>query len=235
MNIMPIKMQTNDKQFAAHRQLVFLALLCLVSSTGCCCFGIGPAMPMPEPPSQPPPHTRTAVKSPNLDWSRIRKVVVVPVMNQVVTLRGQNEVAQRIASSIRGLVKTGSAPLDVSLIDPQECPLRPAKGVYDEMQMAQIARNHQADAVLFCSMMSYSPYDPMVGELAIAMVDSAESVVLLKAHSRFELTDPGTNKDYEAFTKRQTEDEFDAKTQLMSPENFLDYVVDRTMTPLKEI
>ena len=221
-----------EKVVPLRSSLASLLVLTFVTLfSGCHLFQ--PVVTEPVRPSQPPVHTRSVVRSQHCDWGRLRKVVVVPVTSSVNS-QDQNEVAERVATAIRGIQCRGSAPLDVYLIDPQNCGTASARGIYNEQQMAAIARHHSADGVLYCSLMAYSPYEPMKGELSISLVDSNESIVLLKAHTKFDLSDPGTNQDYQSFTYETAPEEFVAKSKLISPDNFLSYLVQRTMQPLAQ-
>ncbi|NND95822.1 MAG: hypothetical protein HKN47_00665, partial [Pirellulaceae bacterium] len=122
-----------------------------------------------------------------------KRVVVVMTHDRQHRLREQTHFAESLTKFLQR-ENCFEVVLCRQAICQDELPLR--KGTFDEHELLALARQFNADAVLYAEVMQLSAYEPMSGQLSVSLVSVSESVALLSAISTIDLRDAVTRNDY---------------------------------------
>ena len=100
-------------------------------------------------------------------------------------------------------------------------------GVFDERELLDIARDHRADAVLYCDVSRLDNSIPMQLQVSAVIVNVDQAVSIVSLTGSFNLSSPITTHQY-LYSVVQNKDEFHAETFLSSPSKLIEYVSNRT-------
>ena len=100
-------------------------------------------------------------------------------------------------------------------------------GVFDERELLDLARDHRADAVLYCDVSKLDNSIPMQLQVSAVIVNVDQAVSIVSLTGSFNLSSPITTHQY-LYSVVQNKDEFHAETFLSSPSKLIEYVSNRT-------
>lgn len=139
----------------------------------------------------------------NFDWSTIRRIVVVPLANQTPYPRVSFEMQSNLAAEMQ---RAGRFEIVTATREDEGARAQDvfASGQFNEMDVLRIAREHQADAVLFANVTQYHPYTrPRIG-LQLLLVSPAEGIAIASASGLWDAREATTSAQAQAYF-RQTQ------------------------------
>ena len=156
------------------------------------------------------------------DQLRPRRVVIVTPQSRSSAFRDQEKFAEEFAVQLRnaGIVDAVYTGTD------HACNINAIRqGQFDEYQLVRLSQLYNADAVIYCDVVSMTPYAPLNASVSLAMVDARESVLLLAVDGNWDVRDPAVARPFKKFTCRSTrQDNFDSELRLQSPTEFLSFI-----------
>lgn len=114
---------------------------------------------------------------PRTDWSAIQRVVLMPLANQTAYPKVSEEMQTNLAAELQ---RAGRFDIVVATKEEASAKARDifAKGQFDEVELLRIARDYQAQAVLFGQVTQYHPYNPPRVGLSLLMIHPAEGIAI---------------------------------------------------------
>ncbi len=114
---------------------------------------------------------------PRVDWSSIQRVVLMPIANQTAYPKVADEIQSNLAAELQ---RAGRFDIVVATREDPGAKARDifGSGSFDEIELLRIAREYQAQAVLFGQVTQYHPYNPPRVGLSLLMVHPAEGIVI---------------------------------------------------------
>lgn len=128
---------------------------------------------------------------PRVDWSSIRRVVLMPVANQTAYPKVADEMQTNLAAELQ---RAGRFDIVVATREDPGAKARDvfARGQFDEVELLRVAREYQAQAVLFGQVTNYHPYNPPRIGLSLLMVHPAEGIVIASSEGLWDARETGT-------------------------------------------
>jgi len=116
----------------------------------------------------------------NFDWSTVQRVVLLPLANQTEFEHVSVELQSNLAAELK---RTGR--FDVVLVTHEDATVHAhdvfQQGTFDELELLRLARQHDAQAVVFGNVTHYHPYSPPRVGLSLVMISPAEGVAIASA------------------------------------------------------
>lgn len=113
----------------------------------------------------------------SFDWSRIRRVVMMPVANQTVYPTINQEIHTNLAAELQraGYFEIVLAKIDDPAVRSQDVF---TSGRFNEIEAVRVTREYQSDAILFVNVTQYHPYKPPRLGLNMLLVYPAEGITV---------------------------------------------------------
>lgn len=207
--------------------LIFPVLLCAAAGCRYCCPISDWMVAMPRPVNM--------YVDPKTPWEAVQRVVVMPLGNQSDFPRAGAEMRAALAAELRNMGRFEIVLPPENLSAPSSSAVI-SSGKFDELHVLQIAREHNAQAVVFGSVTHYDPYSvPRIG-LSLVMVDPYEAVVIASVEELWDAREQAVADEARAHHARQLEwpaSLFALERSLESPEvfrRFAAYKVAQTLT-----
>ena len=161
---------------------VWLRLLC-----GLLCLNLGCAHDRPAPPIAP----FQQFVSPNIDWSSVKRVVLMPLANQTAYPNVAAEMQRNLAAELQR-----AGRFDIAVATREDPGARAleifAGGQFDEVELLRVAREYKAEAVLFGQVTQYHPYNPPRVGLSLLLISPAEGIVIASSDGLWDAREIGT-------------------------------------------
>ncbi len=128
---------------------------------------------------------------PRVDWSSIQRVVLMPVANQTAYPKIAEEMQTNLAAELQ---RAGRFDIVVATREDPGAKARDifARGQFDEVELLRVAREYQAQAVLFGQVTQYHPYNPPRIGLSLLMVHPAEGIAIATSEGLWDARETGT-------------------------------------------
>jgi hypothetical protein len=158
-------------------------------------------------------HKRTAVMMPaapapyqqfvaqNFDWSSVQRIVVMPLANQTAFPKVTDELQANLAAELQ---RAGRFDIVVATRDDPGARAQDIfrGGQFDELELLRVAREYQAQAVLFANVTQYHPYAPPRVGMSLLLVSPAEGVAIASAEGLWDARETTTALQAQAFYKQ---------------------------------
>lgn len=204
-------------------QLVFLLTIAAVVMTGCQSFRDRRAAKQVAPEVIRDPTPSSAFVSPLYRQLRPHRVAIVTPANRMQEFHEQDQFAESLAVALRE-----HGVFEAVVGAEVRCNLNAIQsGHFDEQQLVNLAAMYNADAILYCDVISMSAYDPLQASVALSIVDARESVVLFCSDGNWNMRDPNTKNAFRNFLQSGGYD-YATESRLESPSDFMEYVADST-------
>lgn len=128
---------------------------------------------------------------PRVDWSSIQRVVLMPMSNQTAYPKVSEEMQTNLAAELQ---RAGRFDIVVATREDSGARARDifTNGQFDEVELLRVAREYQAQAVLFGQVTQYHPYNPPRIGLSLLMVHPGEGVVIATSDGLWDARESGT-------------------------------------------
>ena len=144
-----------------------------------------------------PPETMAAVApfqqylDPRTDWSAIQRVVLMPLANQTAYPKVAEEMQTNLAAELQ---RAGRFDIVVATKEDAVAKARDifSQGQFDEVELLRVAREYQAQAVLFGQVTQYHPYNPPRVGLSLLMIHPAEGIAVATSDGLWDAREIGT-------------------------------------------
>ena len=126
-----------------------------------------------------------------VDWSSIRRVVLMPMSNQTAFPKVSEEMQSNLAAELQ---RAGRFDIVVATRDDPGAKARDvfANGQFDEIELLRVAREYQAQAVLFGQINQYHPYNPPRIGMSLLMVYPSEGIAIASSEGLWDSREAGT-------------------------------------------
>mgnify|MGYP000250582944 CR=1 FL=1 len=102
------------------------------------------------------------------------------------------------------------------------------EGKFDEAELANVARNFNADTVALVSVTEFRSAPPMRASVSLAFIDSNESVVSVGLDGIWDLADPQTRRAFDAYLANSpVAARHEKKLHLQSPNSLFRFLADQ--------
>lgn len=137
----------------------------------------------------------------NIDWQSIRRVVLMPLANQTVYPVIMDDIAINLATELQ---RVGNYDLVVANhVDPGARAQDVfASGQFNELEVLRVAREYQADAVLFASVTQYHPYPPPRVGLSLLMISPSEGIPIATLNGMWDAREINVATQAQAYFKQ---------------------------------
>ena len=114
---------------------------------------------------------------PRVDWSTVQRVVLMPMANQTAYPKIADEMQSNLAAELQ---RAGRFDIVVATREDPGAKARDvfANGRFDEVELLRVAREYQAQAVLFGQVTQYHPYSPPRVGLSLLMIHPGEGIAI---------------------------------------------------------
>lgn len=163
------------------------------------CIQIGCAHHQQAPEAIPtPPAPFQQYISQKFDWSTVKRVVLLPLANQSTYEHAAVELQSNLAAELQraGYFDVVMIPRDDYTVTAQDVFTR---GTFDEIELLRVAREHDAQAILFANITQYHPYAPPRVGLSLLMVCPGEGVAIASADGLWDAREQATAKQAFAY------------------------------------
>lgn len=147
-------------------------------------------------PTEPAPFQQFV--APNFDWSTVKRVVLMPMANQTAFAQASAELQQNLAAELQR-----AGRFDVVMETEEDSTARSrdvfARGSFDELELLRIAREHDAQAILFGLVTQYHPYPPPRVGLSLIMISPGEGVAIASADGLWDAREAETAHQAQAY------------------------------------
>lgn len=137
----------------------------------------------------------------NFDWSSVQRIVVMPFANQTPYPTVVRELRANLAAELQ---RAGRFDVVIASYEDHGALAHDvfANGQFNELDMLQIARDHQADAVLFANVTQYHPYArPRIG-LSMLIISPAEGIAIASMSGLWDAREASTSLQAAAYFKQ---------------------------------
>lgn len=171
-------------------------LLALVLAIGWGCAHKRTAVVMPPAPA---PYQQFVAQ--NFDWSSVQRIVLMPLANQTAYPKVTEELQANLAAELQ---RTGRFDIVVATRDDPGARAQDIfrGGQFDELELLRVAREYQAQAVLFANVTQYHPYAPPRVGMSLLLVSPAEGVAIASADGLWDARETTTALQAQAFYKQ---------------------------------
>lgn len=127
---------------------------------------------------------------PRVDWSSIQRVVLMPMANQTAYPKIADEMQSNLAAELQ---RAGRFDIVVATREDPGAKAREifANGQFDEIELLRVAREYQAQAVLFGQVTQYHPYNPPRIGLSLLMIHPAEGIAIASSEGLWDARETG--------------------------------------------
>lgn len=132
----------------------------------------------------------------NFDWPSVQRVVLMPMANQTAFTRIHEEMHASLAAELQraGRFEIVAATREDEILRAQDVFL---SGRFNEIELLRIAREYQADAVIFGNVTQYHPYSPPSVGLSLLMISPGEGVVVASLTGLWDMREKNTAEQAE--------------------------------------
>jgi|GEM_PF-1473664 len=137
----------------------------------------------------------------NFDWTSIQRVVLMPMANLSPYPQAGKELLNNLATELQraGRFEVVVATHDDQCVQSQDVFM---SGQFDELEVLRVAREYNADAVVFSQVTQYHPYSrPRVG-LSLLMVSPAEGIAIASTSGLWDARETSTANQAIAYFKQ---------------------------------
>lgn len=136
--------------------------------------------------------------SDKFDWSSVRRVALMPLANQTEFEHVSAELQSNLAAELE---RTGR--FDVVIVPLEDATVRSRdifqSGSFDELEMLRVARQHDAQAIVFGNVTHYHPYAPPRVGLSLVMISPAEGVAIASSQGLWDAREMSTARQAKAY------------------------------------
>lgn len=152
-------------------------------------------------PPCPPPAPFQQFVAPNFDWSTVKRVVLMPMANQSAFAHASVEIQANLAAELQ---RAGRFDIVVATTEDPGGRARDIflRGAFDEMELLRIAREYDAQAVLYGNVTQYHPYAPPRVGLSLIMICPAEGVAIASADGLWDARELTTAKQAQSYLQQ---------------------------------
>lgn len=169
------------------------------------------------------PTPSSAFVSPLYRQLRPHRIAIVTPANRMQEFHEQDQFAESLAVALRE-----HGVFEAVVGSEVRCNLNAIQsGRFDEQQLVNLAAMYNADAILYCDVITMSAYDPLQASVALSIIDARESVVLFCSDGNWNLRDPNTKNAFRNFLQFGGYD-YATESRLESPSEFVEYIADST-------
>ncbi len=147
-------------------------------------------------PTEPAPYQQFV--APNFDWTTVKRVVLMPMANQTAFAQASAEIQQNLAAELQR-----AGRFDVVMETQEDSAARSrdvfTRGSFDELELLRIARQHDAQAILFGQVTQYHPYPPPRVGLSLIMISPGEGVAIASADGLWDAREAETAHQAQAY------------------------------------
>ena len=146
-----------------------------------------------------PPFTQ--FMAPNFNWQSVQRIVLLFPANQSNYPKANRELQANLAAEIQraGRFEVVTAPYDDPGARAQDVF---ADGMFNELEVLRIAREYQADAVMFANVTQYFAYSPPRIGLSLLIVSPTEGVAIGSVSGLWDSREVNTTKQAQAYFKQ---------------------------------
>jgi hypothetical protein len=150
-------------------------------------------------PARPAPYQQFI--SPTFDWSSVQRVVLMPLANQTAYPKVTQELQANLAAELQ---RAGRFDIVVATRDDPGARAQDVftRGHFDELELLRVAREYQAQAVLFANVTQYHPYSPPRVGLSLLLVSPAEGVAIASSDGLWDARETETAAQAQTFYKQ---------------------------------
>lgn len=154
----------------------------------------------PVPPPEPAPYQQFV--APNFDWSTVKRVVLMPMANQSAYAQASVELQNNLAAELQ---RAGRFDVVVATREDPGGRARDifSRGSFDELELLRIAREYDAQAVLFGKLTQYQPYAPPRVGLSLIMISPAEGVAIASADGLWDARELSTARQAQGYLREK--------------------------------
>ncbi len=137
----------------------------------------------------------------NFDWSSVQRVVVMPLGNQTAYPRVGQELQANLAAELQ---RAGRFDIVVATRDDPGARSQDVfrSGEFNEIELLRIAREYQAQAVLFANVTQYHPYAPPRIGVSLLLVSPAEGIVIASTDGLWDAREASTSAQAQVHFKQ---------------------------------
>ncbi len=152
-------------------------------------------------PTIPAPPPFTQYTNNEFDWNRVQRVLVMPLANRSQYPRVAESLQQALVTELQrtGRFETVAAPFDVQ--GPKAADVF-ATGRFDEVEVLNLSRRFQAQAIVFGRITQFHPYEPPRLGMSLMMVSPAEASVIASIDGMWDARDIPTRERGESYFDR---------------------------------
>jgi hypothetical protein len=163
---------------------------------------LGCAHPQVEVAAPPEPAPYQQFVAPNFDWSSVKRVVLMPMANQTAFAHASVEMQDNLAAEIQ---RAGRFDIVVATHEDNGARAREvfSRGSFDELELLRIAREYDAQAVLFGNLTQYHAYAPPRVGLSLIMICPAEGVAIASADGLWDARELTTARQAQAYLQHK--------------------------------
>lgn len=153
----------------------------------------------------------------NIDWQSVRRVVLMPLANQTMYPVIMDDIGISLATEMQRV-----GHFDLVVADHVDPGARAqdvfASGQFNELEVLRVAREYQADAVLFASVTQYHPYAPPRVGLSLLMVSPSEGIPIATLNGMWDAREINVATQAQAYFKQN----LNWKRSLLGSERVID-------------
>jgi hypothetical protein len=149
----------------------------------------------------PPPAPFQQFVAPNFDWTTVKRVVLMPMANQTAYAHVSVEIQANLAAELQ---RAGRFDVVVATTEDQGGRARDIflRGAFDEIELLRIAREYDAQAVLYGNVTQYHPYAPPRVGLSLIMISPGEGVAIASADGLWDARELSTAKQAQSYLQQ---------------------------------
>lgn len=162
------------------------------------CLHLGCAHPPVQIAAPPDPAPFQQFLAPNFDWSSVKRVVLMPMANQTAFAHVSVEMQANLAAELQ---RAGRFDIVVATQEDAGARAREvfSRGTFDELELLRIARDYDAQAVMFGNVTQYHAYAPPRIGLSLIMVSPAEGVAIASADGLWDARELSTARQAQGY------------------------------------
>jgi len=161
------------------------------------------------------PKSYSTFASPLFQTNRPRRILLIESGPAYGRYRGNQKLIAELAAQIR-------ATNTFEVVAPQEVRLHSVpdnilNGDFDEMEIVNISRRYNADAVAFVRINDLRAYAPIRAAITMAIVDSNETIVTFAVDGIWDTSQPGTQNEFRDYVAKSGNPGTPGSIQMQSP------------------
>lgn len=139
--------------------------------------------------------------APNVDWSTVQRIVLMPLANHSTFPRAAAELQTNLAAELQ---RAGRFEIVVAAREDPGARSQDvfARGQFDEVEVLRIAREYQAQAVLFGLVTQYQPYSPPRVGLSLLMISPGDGIVIASSDGLWDSREANTSTQAQNYFKQ---------------------------------